>query len=1359
MADDGQIRIGLSVDTSGLSEAESQAQKSATEIAAAYDKVAAASLEAANVQSRHRDILKQYSSGAMDAATSTKLLSQNLSENAAAAAILAEAKRNLTQATNAEAEAEALAAAATDVDTEAVVTNADAHHAMVSEVAAASGAIRVFEGAMPIRAVERFAVNVLGLGPLLQAAFPVIGAIALTEMIVKMGEELYKAFDLGGERARKMDQDIRNVDQSFRTLLDSTNLEIDRLQDADAKLEKKPNPNGMKLALDEALVSADRLDSKLDELINKEMTGLKSMAASMPQQALGIGSGTKYEETMLSEHQRHLSEQISTQSQLNESTRYGVSLQTRLNELSAMTPQGGPGKWRQAPDNSGWREYFDVASNGWKRVGVEASSNMKNEVDATQELLIWQAKEQATIKATIDLEGEQKHHEGVAEKTRLSKEDASAESKAARAKLEAFKEENAALQGAFENEGPFRVAEGAKGGVGQAAAEAGFWQSKLGAFKQGSAEYLEVEKAFNAARKAEEYAMAASLGEAWKEEFGSQIRAEKEADEADRIVAEAWTRRHEQKMRQLEEETAATERAASRKEQAAIRDIEFQEKLGRLNPKKAAQKEIEAINLEEKTKADALQAELDEVAPYINKEESKAPPPPKAPRELLTEPALEPEQEMPARPSKLPVAVSASIPAPSPAPPPAISPAALPAVASAPAPSQISAPAPAPIVSRMAEAAIRQSAPPPTVTPVRPALAPETAVPTLVPKLPVAAAEAGIVRSVPSPAAIVSQSAQIVPPQAATAPAVAALPATPALPSTQPPPSATAAPVAQEASAKAAESAAPSPIPAAAPHLDLSPAASAAIASAESKTVPTSEPAQAVESPEPKAQVAAVNAERAPGLAAIQETSHAERAGLEASQPYAKGPEAKAPASAAVSDKETRSLATSTETASKISVSQTSDQVQSSSLNQKQEELHGLQDLESRTTQIKEEATDRRIRLSKQEELSVSNTEKAIKSASVSVQHSDTSGAPRQITKSESARFQQQAESTAQHEDQGASPAATQGKIDPNISEANVTKYQEIQKRITEIQQQAADKRELIVEQETLREIASYQKSMAQISSAIVAGTNRWMTSHQSFENSMIESGKRLTVSFIDDIEKQGLKWVAHEALLTTVHLAGLATRKGADAMSNAQMVAELAADLGRWVTHELAKVGIHIGANSAKVASDAATAAAAQTIQTTAAAAATTAKVAASAAQIAANAVVAQSEAGVAAATAAAEAAVGGPLAAAAAGAIMLGVMEPFVAAASMEHGGVVPGRTGEAVPILAHANEAVLPAPLTAMLTTAAGNGSGVGNAGHSFTSVSNIHATVLDPRGLEAFADRTRDMHGRQMNKFARQANATM
>ena len=63
----------------------------------------------------------------------------------------------------------------------------------VTGVQAVSGALRVLEGGITnnLRAAERFTANVLGLGPVLQAAFPVDPRrLGFRRRIVKVGEEI-----------------------------------------------------------------------------------------------------------------------------------------------------------------------------------------------------------------------------------------------------------------------------------------------------------------------------------------------------------------------------------------------------------------------------------------------------------------------------------------------------------------------------------------------------------------------------------------------------------------------------------------------------------------------------------------------------------------------------------------------------------------------------------------------------------------------------------------------------------------------------------------------------------------------------------------------------------------------------------------------------------------------------------------------------------------------------------------------------------------------------------------------------------------------------------------------------------------
>lgn len=74
----------------------------------------------------------------------------------------------------------------------ALVRQAAAAHAGVTEIQATSGALRVLEGSGGIRAAERLLTMIPGLGAALQAAFPIIGAVALLEVVSRMAGKVYE---------------------------------------------------------------------------------------------------------------------------------------------------------------------------------------------------------------------------------------------------------------------------------------------------------------------------------------------------------------------------------------------------------------------------------------------------------------------------------------------------------------------------------------------------------------------------------------------------------------------------------------------------------------------------------------------------------------------------------------------------------------------------------------------------------------------------------------------------------------------------------------------------------------------------------------------------------------------------------------------------------------------------------------------------------------------------------------------------------------------------------------------------------------------------------------------------------------
>lgn len=132
----------------------------------------------------------------------------------------------------------------------------------VSAVQATSGALRTFEGAGAMRAVETFLAKTLNLGPAMQAIFPVVGAIAFAEVLGHVGEKLYEVFHKGADAQEKMRGESDQLHQSLQLTNDGLQVSNDKLDNEIAKLTGG-HPNTLKLMLDEAKESADKLAEAL----------------------------------------------------------------------------------------------------------------------------------------------------------------------------------------------------------------------------------------------------------------------------------------------------------------------------------------------------------------------------------------------------------------------------------------------------------------------------------------------------------------------------------------------------------------------------------------------------------------------------------------------------------------------------------------------------------------------------------------------------------------------------------------------------------------------------------------------------------------------------------------------------------------------------------------------------------------------------------------------------------------------------------------------------------------------------------------------------------------------------------------
>lgn len=96
-----------------------------------------------------------------------------------------------------------------------------AHQDLIPHMAATSGALRELNGAMPFRALERFVATTLGMGPILQAAFPVVGAIAMGEELLRLAgrtEPLKKAQEELAKSAVDLDRKYEQLGKRFERL-------------------------------------------------------------------------------------------------------------------------------------------------------------------------------------------------------------------------------------------------------------------------------------------------------------------------------------------------------------------------------------------------------------------------------------------------------------------------------------------------------------------------------------------------------------------------------------------------------------------------------------------------------------------------------------------------------------------------------------------------------------------------------------------------------------------------------------------------------------------------------------------------------------------------------------------------------------------------------------------------------------------------------------------------------------------------------------------------------------------------------------------------------------------------------------
>jgi hypothetical protein len=201
----------------------------------------------------------------------------------------------------------------------------------VSSMQAASGAIRLLEGGLQgnIRAAERFIGLIPGLSTGLQAAFPIIGAIAFGGAVVKIGSEMEKFLTTARDMPRTITAGFEGLTLSAHAANDELNVSNDKIENQIAKLEHKPE-NNLKLALDEAKVSADQFAKSVQtaanamrELIEKNsISALQGFVAdTAPTKALA-GTIKPFEND-----KEHFATQAAIGKSLGDNSRYGQNIQ------------------------------------------------------------------------------------------------------------------------------------------------------------------------------------------------------------------------------------------------------------------------------------------------------------------------------------------------------------------------------------------------------------------------------------------------------------------------------------------------------------------------------------------------------------------------------------------------------------------------------------------------------------------------------------------------------------------------------------------------------------------------------------------------------------------------------------------------------------------------------------------------------------------------------------------------------------------------------------------------------------------------------------------------------------------------
>jgi hypothetical protein len=141
------------------------------------------------------------------------------------------------------------------------------------------------------RHVRSFVASLPGVASAMSAAFSGAAILAIGMALVETGKKVYEFIQKTEEAARKNAEAWRQIQAPIEVANDELAVTNDKLENAIAKLEHKPE-NGMKEAIDEAILSADKLGEKLTADQEKIVATIKAQEVSFLGQAFGAKQGT-----------------------------------------------------------------------------------------------------------------------------------------------------------------------------------------------------------------------------------------------------------------------------------------------------------------------------------------------------------------------------------------------------------------------------------------------------------------------------------------------------------------------------------------------------------------------------------------------------------------------------------------------------------------------------------------------------------------------------------------------------------------------------------------------------------------------------------------------------------------------------------------------------------------------------------------------------------------------------------------------------------------------------------------------------------------------------------------------------------